>query len=366
MNQERDYVTIVHPLILNSGNQPGGVETWIKDYIHFTKKSYLVMGVTSKAGFDSKLSFRQGVHSKSIAELPANRKLIPNLLRVALGLARNRNLLSSVVHIHRIELASLVRVLKPRSKITLFLHTDLKANLSSKSDSIWRLIPWAYYLVEKLSLTCVDEILVYSRHVKSDFEERGINCELGKAWYNDDVFYRPSAPIHRRLIVWIGRFERVKDPELALNVFLKLAEVPGTELRLYGTGSMFPMISEAVKSSNLESKINLMGNVSSFELAEALQETKVLLQTSHFEGSPRAIVEALACGARIVSTTGGDPEGWTLNSKYGHQVSTRDPSEIAKAVISQVEMGEIDQRDLVLDRSASKIAIEIEERYTLV
>jgi glycosyltransferase involved in cell wall biosynthesis len=362
----RNYVTIIHPVILNSNIQSGGIETWIEDYLRFSQKEYLVLGVESKTNNDTVFQTRNKVRSQSIATIPVQRRFLPNLLRIAVGLALNRKLISKQVHVHRLELALLVRLLSPKSKIALFLHTDLKANLTSKSDSLWRFAPFGYRLIEGLGIASANKILVYSKQVKKEFDNRGINCELGAAWYDDSVFYKGTPLTERRLLVWVGRFERVKDPLLALEVFSKLVDESGIELRLYGTGSMQEDIKEAIHSRGLESTIKLMGNVSRHQLAEALRQSKAILQTSHFEGSPRVIVEAIACGAKVISTEGGDPEGWSLQPIYGTQVRTRNVSDIVLAVRAQLKSSAILSEDLLLvkARAASVVTRHIERKYT--
>jgi glycosyltransferase involved in cell wall biosynthesis len=69
------------------------------------------------------------------------------------------------------------------------------------------------------------------------------------------------------------------------------------------------------------------------ELALWYNAADVLLLTSHFEGSPRVVVEALACGTPVVTTDVGDvPEMRACGAPIAI-LDSRDPMALAEAVV---------------------------------
>ena len=118
---------------------------------------------------------------------------------------------------------------------------------------------------------------------------------------HDPVYIRPSAPVPRKMgrnILWIGRLEPQKDPELALKVLQALGG--DAHLTMLGDGALSCKIREQVSALGLKDKVTLLGHVP--DIAPYLAEADALLITSRYEGGPAVAVEALALGVPVVST----------------------------------------------------------------
>jgi glycosyltransferase involved in cell wall biosynthesis len=61
-----------------------------------------------------------------------------------------------------------------------------------------------------------------------------------------------------------------------------------------------------VSQHNLEEKITFTGFKTPIEVAELMNRTDVFLLFSHYEGEPVVVLEALACGLPVISTTVGE------------------------------------------------------------
>jgi glycosyltransferase involved in cell wall biosynthesis len=106
---------------------------------------------------------------------------------------------------------------------------------------------------------------------------------------------RPGGGPH---IVWIGRLEPQKDPELALKVIATMAGP--VHLTMLGDGAMRDRLQQRIAAMGLAPKVTLAGYVPQIE--SCLAEACALLITSHYEGGPAVAVEALAQGVPVVST----------------------------------------------------------------
>jgi glycosyltransferase involved in cell wall biosynthesis len=119
---------------------------------------------------------------------------------------------------------------------------------------------------------------------------------------HDPVFIHPLAPGRRQggplNILWIGRFERQKDPGLALEV-MKVMKEPA-HLTMLGDGTLHKELERRVSDQGLQAKITLAGYAEAIE--PYLAKADALLITSRYEGGPAVAVESLAQGVPVVST----------------------------------------------------------------
>ncbi|HEY2011506.1 MAG TPA: glycosyltransferase [Rhizomicrobium sp.] len=118
----------------------------------------------------------------------------------------------------------------------------------------------------------------------------------------DPVYVTPAPRLQRQdgvqRILWIGRLEPQKDPELALQV---IAAMSGpVHLTMLGDGALRGSLAQRIAAMGLGEKVALAGHVPRIE--SHLAEADVLLITSRYEGGPAVAVEALAAGVPVVST----------------------------------------------------------------
>ena len=119
---------------------------------------------------------------------------------------------------------------------------------------------------------------------------------------HDPVYLKPKPPVPRRdeklRILWIGRLEPQKDPDLALQVIAAM-EAP-LRLTMLGDGALRDVLQQRISNLGLQDRVTLAGHVS--EIESYLADADALLITSRYEGGPAVAVEALAHGVPVVST----------------------------------------------------------------
>ena len=175
----------------------------------------------------------------------------------------------------------------------------------------------------------------------------GARVAASSTWFDPDVFFPAIAGADDGPVVWIGRFEAPKDPMLALDVATALQTgghaVP---MRMIGQGSLAEAVSEELKTRGL-TNVTLQGPTDAAGVAEAMRGARCLLLTSHFEGSPRVLFEALGCGVPVVATSEADP-GNVLGAGGGITVADRQAAALASAVVTGLP-----QRSAALDTAAA-------------
>lgn len=105
-------------------------------------------------------------------------------------------------------------------------------------------------------------------------------------------------------LLWVGRLEREKNPELALRA-LAHARARGYDVGLVivGGGSLRESLERLASELGIEASIEWAGALASAEeVGQEYARADLLLVTSKYEGYGMVIVEALAAGVPVLST----------------------------------------------------------------
>jgi glycosyltransferase involved in cell wall biosynthesis len=137
-------------------------------------------------------------------------------------------------------------------------------------------------------------------------------------------------------VIWVGRIEPPKDPLLAAEVVACLPR--DATVTFVGDGTMRPELEERLRALGAMDRSRLLGALSKRDVAEQLRAHDVLLMTSHYEGFPRAVVEALACGLPVVTTPEGEPNGLVLDGRTGFHVPGRAAAGLADALTASTAL----------------------------
>jgi len=151
---------------------------------------------------------------------------------------------------------------------------------------------------------------------------------------HDPVYLHPStaqrvAPSGIFRILWAGRFEPQKDFRLALQTMAAMTRP--AHLTMLGDGSLRGRADAMIAKLGLTERVTRAGHVPSID--PYLADCDVLLMTSHYEGQPAVVGEALANGVPVVSTNCSAilPEMMEI-PEAGKIVATRDPTDLADAL----------------------------------
>ena len=149
---------------------------------------------------------------------------------------------------------------------------------------------------------------------------------------------------------------------LAALALLK-AQGHDLSLLLLGGCSTDPEVRTAVETHRLD--VTLAGNVPNFELPRYLNSARVFVFPSHYEGHPKALIEAMSCGLPCIGT---DVDG--IREEIRHQetglLCDTDPQSLAQAInivldqpVLQEHMGERSRRS-VQDRYSLERIVDLE------
>jgi glycosyltransferase involved in cell wall biosynthesis len=151
----------------------------------------------------------------------------------------------------------------------------------------------------------------------------------------------------------VGRLEPPKAPELALEALASLRDRGvDAHLTVVGDGTLRPGLQQLVAERGLDELVVLAGKRPRQETAEIVRDSRVLVMSSRFEGSPRALIEALACGVPVACTPESDPDGLVRMGKTGSVAAERSPSALADAVAAAADASREACVDAVSDLKA--------------
>lgn len=325
---------IIHQVDLSA--VAGGIDTFIADVVGNAPH-----GVSIKIYGARRNRVKDRAHSSDgtteyLITLRGRRRFVPDTLRLGFALLpRWRSMQRyDIIQIHRMEFAPLVRILSPKAKIQLFIHTPTAGALSQSSDSLWRRLRSLNKFWEGLALRSSDQVFCFSKQETDRLTILGVPATSLMASFDGRIFFAHEVPAGEGSappqILWVGRFEAPKDPHLAIAV--------AAELEAQGTSVSLVMIGDGALASELERASRGMANVRIFpslpheEIAEVMRRSRVLLSTSVFEGAPRVLVEALACALPIVTASGADPEGLADRDVNSRSVPNRSCQGLASAI----------------------------------
>jgi glycosyltransferase involved in cell wall biosynthesis len=253
--------------------------------------------------------------------------------------------------------------LRREARIILIIHTNLEAQLSEGSDSLWRFLRIPYLVFEMFALKLADVVISHSSADAPRLKKKKPDMEVMPGWYSDRHFVLTSPPPSRGGMIWVGRFEKVKDPLLAVQAFAALPEGHGSSLSLVGSGSMRAEIEAKAETLGVRQALILQDPLDPADLCQLMQQHRILLHTSHFEGSPRVLLEALASGLVVVTLPECDPDRWVEKTGAGIYAESRSPEDIARAIESAPTLEPREISKSIEFRAGSRIIPHLENLF---
>lgn len=343
---------------------PGGINTCISDIVRYAPDGYsiAIAGVSDRAEDrlgDWTVRTLQGreIQFMPLAHLAPDRqdRRVPHSVRVAAGLARFRSRMPRVLtQTHRVDLGAAAQSLLSRRETIQFVHTDTEKALETGTDSLWRLAPRVYGLVEQASMSKARRVIAFSRRDAERLRHAGFPATSMRTWFDPELFYPATTQANGVLrLAWVGRLEPPKAPELAVETLAVLRD-RGVEAQLtvVGDGTLRPGLEQLVAERGLHDLVTLVGQQPRRDTAEIVRRSRVLVMSSRFEGSPRALIESLACGVPVACTAQSDPDGLVRAGETGVVAADRSPAALAKAVVAAADASRATCVDAVSDLRA--------------
>lgn len=147
--------------------------------------------------------------------------------------------------------------------------------------------------------------------------------------------FRPLNLLKEYDLIFVGRIE----PEKNLTALLEaLRELPGVRLTVIGMGSLTSELQ--ARFTDLHERVIWRGAVANRDLPQVLNQARIFILPSHYEGHPKALLEAMACGLPVIGTKVPGISDLIAHGKTGWLCET-DPASIHAAISNLINNQEL-------------------------
>jgi len=232
---------------------------------------------------------------------------------------------------HLYFLTSLVRDTLPGGKVYAICHGS---DLRQIQKNAWQ----REYIKENIRK--LDRIFALHQEQKLDICKH-YGCpedmiEVIGTGYNSNVFYVSSEEKEKnkkQRMIFAGKLSEKKG---VMSFLRAMSYVPDAKQRMeiflaggYGNESEYKEIERLAKECPCD--VTFLGKLTQTELAKCMNESDVFVLPSFFEGLPLVIIEAMACGLRVVSTDLPGIQNWLNANIPDNGVVFVEPPEMKNA-----------------------------------
>ncbi len=248
-------------------------------------------------------------------------------------LASVRNTLDAdILHVHHAWIvASIARQIWPDTPLVLHTHGTALRQAALCPQIATRVRPH----IERVD-HCV---VLHAEHQLAYASTFGIPLDritVVGAGYREDLFHETHDETTRdtKRILYAGKLSSAKGLPWLLDAFERIRDTePGATLALAGSGTGDEAAAITARAHGLDG-VTLLGALDQAALADEMRASGTFILPSFYEGLPLVLVEAAACGCRLVST-----------ALPGVQQALADPFEDRLLLVALPPMASIDAID---------------------
>lgn len=182
-----------------------------------------------------------------------------------------------------------------RTGYTASLFAEKRANIKAKRN---------YERVERFAYRYADIGIVTShadkQYICSKYHIPPARIEVLHNYINTAIFHPTDCEKYENRIIFVGRLE----PQKNLFNLIEAVSDNGLILDIYGNGELYDKL--LAQTKKLNARVNFMGVVDNNRLPSVLNRYRYYVLPSFYEGVPKALLEAMACGLVCIGT---DVEG---------------------------------------------------------
>ena len=290
-----------------------------------------------------------------VVDLKASRVLfsLAGLIRY-LRRERPEAMLSAMGHVNIIALVGRA-LARPSMRLAISVRNTHSVSQKQSSSRISKILS----LLAKILYPRADVIIAVSQGVADDLSlTLGIDREKISVAYNPvvtvDLAEMAAMPLNHpwfqtadtagpKVILGVGRLSRQKNFPLLIRAFKLVREKMNARLIILGEGEERPNLEQMCRDLGIEQDVDLPGFVKN--PFQYMSRAGVFVLSSDWEGLPGVLIQAMACGAPVVSTDcPSGPREILEDGKLGRLVSMGDVLALAEAIVST--LSELEHSDI--------------------
>jgi glycosyltransferase involved in cell wall biosynthesis len=260
----------------------------------------------------------------------------------------------AIVHTHTAKAGLLGRIAARAAGVPTVVHTYhghvLRGYFSPVKTALFR---W----LETRLAAAADALVAVSESVKQDLVTLGIApstrirvirlgldlAHLAGELPHGCLRREAAIPVDAPLVGMVGRLVPIKDVPTFLRAARLVGEArPGARFALVGDGEERPALESLCREVGLDGRATFFGWRR--DLAAVYGDLDVVVNASLNEGTPVALIEALAAGKPVVATRVGGTPDLLGEGERGRLVPAGDPESLARAVLETLEGSEASRR----------------------
>ncbi len=262
-------------------------------------------GIASSVESLASAAVHHGIDVRVVDPARGKLRLVKALLSASLA--------KSVVHVHVCghnwachALIAFARALAPKSRFIVTLHSGILP------EFLRRLSPLGRGALLAL-LARVDELVCVSAKNRDALASIGVPAEKISV-ASPFIAERSAAPGSSSASTEVDRPKSIRlcamvapealyGADLLVDGFATLAaDLPATELYLFGTGGADRAVADALSTRGLAARVRALGELSRAEVHTLLRDSDLLVRPTYADGDSVNVREALSVGCRVVAS----------------------------------------------------------------
>jgi len=333
------------------------------------------------------LAHEQGVLVRTIRELGRRIRPWSDLVALCKTVALLYQVRPDVVHTHTAKAGALGRLAaavynasRPRRRRCFVVHTFHGHVLDGYFGPIGNQL---VRIIERGLAHLSDCLVAISERQRDDLVSRyriapADAVELVPLGLDLSAFLEKPAPADARaalgisrdafVVAFVGRLVPVKQPLAMIEAFARMHPPSDARLLIAGDGELREAVEQSIRRHGLSDRVMLLGWRS--DLPAIYSATDVVALTSRNEGTPVALIEAMAAGTAVVATSVGGVPDLVADGVNGLLVPFGDGAAMADALtrlrLNPDERGRFGARgrtDVVGRYGAARLAGDLDELY---
>lgn len=171
------------------------------------------------------------------------------------------------------------------------------------------------------------------------------------------------------LIGIVGRLAPIKNHMLYLDIAEQICiQHSNVYFPIVGDGELRAEIETEIKKRKLENRVKIVGFYQN--LKKVYADLDLVILTSHNEGTPVALIEAMVCKKIVITTNVGGVKDFITNNETGFYIDSFDPKPFVEKInqwldgkIDNERIGENANKKALKKFSAKRLVADIEALY---
>ncbi|NLF01789.1 MAG: glycosyltransferase family 4 protein, partial [Anaerolineales bacterium] len=212
-------------------------------------------------------------------------------------------------------------------------------------------------LLTRLNFTCADGVVVESLRLAESRDLAPFRSKLhnGALFLDDRDVFSARVPLRSRRtsVGYIGRLTSEKGVlEFVRAIPLMAADSPDLQVLMIGTGRLDETIAQEMAGQPWAQRVTWLKWVNHQQVAEYLNQLRLLVVPSYSEGLPNIVLEAMGCGTPVLATDVGGVSDLIRDGVTGLLLSDQRPQSIAQAVTQALGRPDL---EAISERAEAKV-----------